>query len=124
MKETRPVFLDLTKIRFPVMAMVSILHRISGVIIFLLLPLLLWALHQSLASQAAFQSLQTCLAHPLTKFFMWAVLASLLYHLVAGIRHIMMDFGHGDSLEGGRMGARTVMVVGIILVILAGVWLW
>ncbi len=124
MKEKRPVFLDLTKIRFPVMAIVSILHRISGVLIFLLLPLLLWALHQSLASQDQFQSLQTCLAHPLVKFLMWVVLASLLYHVVAGIRHIAMDFGCADSLKGGRAGARVVMVVGIILVILAGVWLW
>jgi succinate dehydrogenase / fumarate reductase cytochrome b subunit len=55
---------------------------------------------------------------------MLAVLAAFIYHLVAGIRHLVMEFGIGESLEGGRKGAVLVIAFTAIGVVLAGVWLW
>ncbi len=124
MKEKRPVYLNLLQIKFPCPAIVSILHRISGVILFLLLPLLLCLLSQSLRSADTFNGLHETFSHPLLRFFVWVVLSSLLYHLIAGIRHLLMDAGIGESLEGGRWGSYIVLALSIISILLLGIWLW
>jgi succinate dehydrogenase / fumarate reductase, cytochrome b subunit len=54
----------------------------------------------------------------------WSVLAALAYHTVAGIRHVFMDCGIGESLKGGQRGAILVLVLAAVLIVLAGVWLW
>lgn len=68
--------------------------------------------------------MQDALASPVCKFIIWAVLAGLAYHLVAGVRHLIMDCGIGESFEGGRLGAKLVLVFAVILIVLAGVWVW
>lgn len=123
-KDKRPVNLDLTTIKFPVTAIASITHRISGVALFLALPFMLWALDRSLASPEGFSEVQGILATPLASLITWAILAALLFHLVAGFRHLLMDMGIGESYEGGRRGAFTVFAVSIVLIVLAGVWVW
>ena len=55
---------------------------------------------------------------------LWGVLSALLYHLVAGIRHLLMDAGLGESLEGGRLGAKILIVIAVVLIVLLGVWIW
>ncbi len=122
--DKRPVNLDLTKFRFPVMAMVSIAHRISGVALFVALPVFLWMLDRSLASARGFTEVQEVLALPLFKLVVWAILAALLYHIVAGVRHLLMDADIGESLEGGRRGSWIVFSASGVLIVLAGVWLW
>lgn len=124
MNKNRPVNLDLSTIKFPLPAIVSILHRTSGIFIFAGVALLLWMLDASLSSKEGFAAVQDALANPFCKFIIWAVLAGLAYHLVAGIRHLIMDCGVGESLEGGRLGAKLVLVSAVILMVLAGVWLW
>ncbi len=54
----------------------------------------------------------------------FAVLAVLAFHFVAGIRHLLMDFGVGETLRGGRIGAQASFVVAAALIVLAGVWIW
>ena len=122
--DKRPVNLDLTTIKFPVTAIASITHRISGVVLFLALPILLWMLDRSLASPEGFTDMQALASGALAKLVLWGILAALIYHLVAGIRHLFMDVGIGESLEGGRRGAFTVFAVSIVLILLAGVWVW
>ena len=124
MKNKRPVNLDLRTIRLPLPAIVSILHRASGVVLFLLIPLLLWMLQMSLTSAWTYTQLQDLLLHPLVKIVIFGLLASLIYHLVAGVRHLFMDAHIGDTKEGGRLGAKCVMFVSAVLIILVGVWLW
>ena len=124
MKPDRPVNLNLFKFKYPPMAIVSILHRISGFVLFLFVPLLLYVLHQSLISQESFLAIVQCLQSPVMKLLMWVLLASVIYHLLAGIRHMMMDLGFAESLEAGRITAITVLVLTALLIILAGVWLW
>ncbi len=124
MEPERPVNLNLFKFKFPVMAIVSILHRLSGVIIFLAIPAMLYILHQSLISQTSFMSLQNALQHIASKILIWVMLSAVLFHLFAGIRHLIMDLGYAESRMGGRISAWTVLSVAFISILLAGVWLW
>jgi len=124
MNNKRPKNLNLFTIRFPIPAIVSILHRISGVLLFLLFPILLWVFSLSLASEQSFTRLHTLLSTAFAKFVIWIILAPLCYHLVAGIRHLLMDIHIGEDLQSGRRGAQLTILVAAILVVLVGVWLW
>lgn len=110
--------------RLPITAWTSIAHRASGVFLFAVVGLLLWMLDQSLAGADSFKALEQNLAHPLVKLIIWAALAGLIYHGVAGVKHLVMDMGVGETMEGGSLGSRIVIGVSLLLVVLAGVWLW
>jgi succinate dehydrogenase / fumarate reductase cytochrome b subunit len=120
----RPVNLDLRTIKLPITAYTSILHRVSGVILFLGIVVMLYALDKSLASEEGFAEVQACLTSPLAKLIIWGLLSALLYHLVAGVRHLIMDMGVGESLEGGKLGSKIVLAVSAVVIVLAGVWIW
>jgi len=120
----RPVNLDLRTIKLPVTAYTSILHRISGVILFLGIAIMLYALGKSLGSQEGFGEVKAWLTSPLAKFVIWGLLSALLYHLVAGLRHLIMDMGIGETLEGGKLGSKIVLAISVVLIVLAGVWIW
>lgn len=92
--------------------------------LFLGLGLLLYALEMSLASRSSFASLQEMLALPSVRFFVWLVLSALIYHFVAGIKHLLMDVDIGDGKESGRLGAILTLIVSFALIIATGVWLW
>lgn len=124
MNKKRPVNLDIATIKLPITAYVSILHRASGVFLFAGVAVLLWMLDASLDSQEGFNSIGDLAANPVCQFVLWSVLAGLAYHMVLGIRHLIMDFGIGESLKGGQTGAKIALAVAIILIVLAGVWVW
>lgn len=84
---------------------------------------LMWMLDASLASEESFNQLQQLLANPLVAVIVWAVLAALVYHSVMGVRHLLMDLGIGESLEGGRLGAKIALTLAILLILATGVWL-
>jgi len=86
--------------------------------------LLLLALDTSLSSPEGFEEVRAYLGSPLAKLVSWALLSALLYHLVAGVRHLIMDSGHGETLEGGKLGSKIVIAVSAVLIVLAGVWIW
>lgn len=109
---------------FPVPAIVSILHRVSGFILFLFIPFLLWGLSLSLSSQQDFDRLRDFLAMPMVKFAIWGCLTAFIYHFVAGIRHLLMDVNIGIELKSGRVTAILTLLVSLTLIILAGIWLW
>jgi succinate dehydrogenase / fumarate reductase, cytochrome b subunit len=123
-KDNRPKNLDLYTVRFPLPAITSILHRISGVFIFVGVFVLLWLLSESLASETGFRNVQEWLAATPVKLVIWAILAGLLYHLIAGIKHLVMDMGVGETLEGAGIAAKLVVVLSAIAIVLAGVWIW
>lgn len=110
--------------KFPLTAIVSILHRLSGVLLFLCIPFLLHYLSASLASQASYVAVQECFGSPTSKLIIFILVSGLLYHLVAGVRHLLMDLGIGETASGGRKGAWGVMVITGILVLLAGISIW
>ncbi len=124
MNKKRPVFLNLTKIRMPAAAIVSILHRMSGFVLFLAIPYLLYLWLVSLSSAEGYDSLHAALHGGVTRSLVYIVLLALLYHWVAGIRHLLMDMGIGEEKISGRRGALLVLAVVVILALLLGVWLW
>ena len=85
---------------------------------------LLWLLAESLSSESGFITVQQWLSTTPVKLVIWAILAGLLYHLIAGIKHLVMDFGIGETLEGANTGAWLVIVVSAIAIVLTGVWIW
>ncbi|WP_257294689.1 succinate dehydrogenase, cytochrome b556 subunit [Endozoicomonas sp. YOMI1] len=124
MNSKRPVNLDITTIKLPLPAYTSILHRISGVILFVGLGFLLYGLDLSLASEESFDALKALLSAPLAKFIIWGILSALIYHFIAGVKHLLMDVDVGDGKESGSLGAIITLVLSIVLIILAGVWVW
>ncbi|WP_257266615.1 succinate dehydrogenase, cytochrome b556 subunit [Endozoicomonas sp. ONNA2] len=124
MNSKRPVNLDITTIKLPLPAYTSILHRISGVLLFIGLGFLLYGLELSLASEESFGALKVLLTAPLAKFINWGILSALIYHLIAGLKHLLMDVDVGDGKESGSLGAIITLVLSIVLIILAGVWVW
>ncbi|MGI2028162.1 succinate dehydrogenase, cytochrome b556 subunit [Endozoicomonas acroporae] len=124
MNSKRPVNLDITTIKLPLPAYTSILHRISGVILFIGLGFLLYGLELSLASEESFDALKALLSAPLAKFIIWGILSALIYHLIAGVKHLLMDMDVGDGKESGSLGSIVTLVLSTVLIILAGVWVW
>lgn len=124
MKKQRPVNLELNTISFPPSAIASILHRVSGVIMLVLVGLLVWLLSISLTSPEGFAQAQSVMSHPVVKFVIWGFLTALGYHLLAGLRHMVMDLGYWEELGSGNASAKAIIVLAIILAVLAGVWLW
>ncbi|MDP4548942.1 MAG: succinate dehydrogenase, cytochrome b556 subunit [Marinobacter sp.] len=124
MNSKRPVNLDLGKFHFPLPAITSILHRISGIIIFVGVAFLMYGLDLSLSGEDGFNRVNELLDSFLAKLITWGILSALLYHLVAGIKHLLMDAGIGEELESGRLAAKITLVVSIVLIVLAGVWVW
>jgi len=123
--KNKPVNLDLSSLSYPPMAIASILHRISGIMLFLLLPFMLYLLAQSLESPKTFTQLHLNIAGNIGyKLAMWVFLASLTYHLLAGIRHMIMDLGWGEELSAGRKSALLVIILSIVLAVFEGIWLW
>lgn len=124
MNKKRPVNLDLSSLRYPPMAIASILHRISGVVLFLLLPIMLFIFGQSMHSEESFVQIKSALIHPCYKLILWAFGTALIYHVLAGMRHMIMDLGFGEQLSTGRRTAVLVIALAVILTIFLGFWIW
>jgi succinate dehydrogenase / fumarate reductase cytochrome b subunit len=77
----------------------------------------------SLTSEQSFNELKETLKSPLVTFIVWGVLAALAYHTIAGIRHLIMDAGIGETLEGGRLGAKIVAVLAFVVILAIGAYL-
>ncbi len=125
MKDNRPVNLDISTIKLPITAYASIMHRISGVAVFVGMAVLLCLLDSSLTSADDFNSVKTLLTDSfLLKLVVWLVVSGLIYHTSAGVKHLIMDLGIGETLEGGKKAATITLVSSAILIVLAGVWIW
>ncbi len=124
MTNNRPKFLALNRIRLPLPALVSILHRVSGLLMFLALPMLLWMLQSSLRSMDSYSALVGALRNPVAKLFLLAMLWSLLHHFCAGIRFLVIDLHVGVRLAPARASAKMALVVSLALTALLGVVLW
>lgn len=123
MNNVRPKNLNLFTIHFPIPAIISILHRISGFFLFLLIPLILWILDYSL-TLSGFETIKQWLSYPVIKIIFWLCLIPFCFHLVAGIRHLLMDIHIGEGLKTGKKGAFSVLIFSLLMVLLLGIWLW
>jgi len=126
-KDNRPRNIDLNSLMayaFPLPAITSILHRISGIAVFLMIPLLLCLVDLSLSSEQGFARMQEMLESWVVKLFFWLTLSGLAYHLFAGIKHLIMDFGFAETLPSSRLASQLVLVISALAAFLLGVWVW
>ena len=124
MKKQRPVNLDLTTIKMHPAANASILHRVSGVIMVFAIGILLLTLSTSLSSAEGFAQIQGYLDGIFFKFIIFGCLSALTFHLLAGVRHLLMDLGHFEELASGNITAKLIMVIWLAVSAVIGVWLW
>lgn len=124
MKKQRPVNLDLSTIKMHPAANASILHRISGVIMVFAIGILLWALSLSLSSAEGFAQVESLLSGVFFKIIILGTLSALIYHLLGGIRHLLMDMGHFEELASGNATAKLIIALWLVLTVVVGVRLW
>ena len=124
MNKHRPKHLALHLIKLPLPGFVSVLHRISGLLLFLALPLLLLMLQYSLRSIETYTQLLAVLAHPLVKLMLLGVLWASLHHFCAGLRYLAIDLDYGVKLAQARASSKAVLTVSLVLTVLLGVKLW
>ena len=121
------VFNDLTTYRMPAAAWVSILHRASGAIMFVLLPFIIWLFDKSVSSEISFGQFTSAFTAGLGPFAGWfvklvvlALIWAYLHHLLAGVRHLYLDISHRTTKEFGRQSAVATLVVSIVLTLALG----
>ncbi len=126
MKAGRPVNLPLPSLfgAMPVTAVTSILHRASGVVLFAGALFLCYLLDLALRDAEGFERAVDVLAAPWGKLALWLVLFAFIYHLVAGVRHLLLDFHIGDSAVGGRLGGWLSIILTVLAMIPVALWLW
>ena len=127
MKSNRPVNLSMGQVldvnlKSPV-AIASILHRLSGVIVFLLVPVLLWILDKSLSSPEGFAQVQAVFDSFIVRFIVWVFVAGLIFHLIAGIKHLLADICIAEELQSGRIAATISLILSAIGIVAAFVWI-
>ena len=120
-------FTDLTTYRLPPAGWVSILHRISGLVMFLLMPFIVWMFDSSLSSEISFEGFTSAFSAGISfvpgwfvKLVALALIWAYLHHLIAGVRHLYMDATHSVTKEFGASSAYVVLILSIGLTIVLG----
>ncbi|WP_032094188.1 MULTISPECIES: succinate dehydrogenase, cytochrome b556 subunit [unclassified Alteromonas] len=124
MKKQRPVNLELNTIKFPPSAISSILHRVTGVAMFFALLFVIWAWAVSVQSPEGFANVQAIMDGFFGKFVAIGTASALTYHILGGLRHVVMDLGHWEELESGNNSAKATIALWIVLTVVLGVALW
>ena len=121
------VFKDLTTYRMPAAAWVSILHRASGAMMFVLLPFIIWLFDKSVSSEISFGQFTSAFTAGLGPFAGWfvklvvlALIWAYLHHLIAGVRHLYMDATHSVTKEFGKVSAIVTLALSILLTVVLG----
>lgn len=116
-KRTRPLNLGLVHMRLPVSGWVSIFHRITGVLLVLVLPAILYLLQQSLASAERFEEVTAFFGGALGGFVLLLVAWLFIQHLLSGIRHLLLDLDVGIEREAARTSAMVVFLMAAALIL-------
>jgi succinate dehydrogenase / fumarate reductase cytochrome b subunit len=120
MTTNRPVFLDFWHLKLPISGLVSILHRISGVMMVACVPVLAAMFALALSGPEGFAASVTFFDHPLIIIARLLLGWAVLHHLFAGVRHLFLDLGWGVELPVARTTAWTVLVAAVVMVIVGG----
>lgn len=124
MKNQRPKHLALHLIRLPLPGIISILHRVSGLILFFAIPAVLWLFQYSLGSKEGFTSMMSCLSHTSTKLILLVLIWAGMHHFFAGLRFLAIDAHAVKSLAHARFTSKLVLVLSILCTVILGVQLW
>ncbi|SDX42509.1 succinate dehydrogenase / fumarate reductase cytochrome b subunit [Allochromatium warmingii] len=125
MSRVRPVFLDLRRIALPLPGLVSILHRVSGLLLVLALPSVAWLVERALSGPEGFAVVVVMLDAWPSRLLQGVLLWSLLHHLLAGLRHLALDLGWGLERVMARRTAWLTLVTALVLLVgflLVGGW--
>ena len=116
---------DLPNYRLPIAGIVSILHRVSGLLMFVLLPFIIWMFDTSLTSEVSFDAFRSVFIAGVGfvpgwffKLVALAIIWAYLHHWLAGIRHIRMDIKHTVTKEQGQSSAQIVLAISLTLTVL------
>ena len=124
-KRKRPIYLNVLAIRQPLPAIVSILHRISGTLLFVVgIPLALWGVQASLASAESYAAWKALFANPWSKLVLLALAWAYVHHLLAGIRHLVLDVHIGLDLPVARQSSAVVLVIAVLVTAAVAMKLW
>ncbi len=115
----RPVYLNLFRIHLPLAGWVSILHRVSGVLLFAALPLGVWGLSVSLADESGFRRIADWMTHPLSRLVLLGLIWAFAHHVFAGVRHLALDVHWGTDLKHARQSSLAVLLAGGLATLLA-----
>ncbi|MEY6432841.1 succinate dehydrogenase, cytochrome b556 subunit [Thioalkalicoccus limnaeus] len=121
MSANRPVFLELTRIKLPATGIASILHRISGLLLVVTIPVAASLLGLSLSGPEGFALVADWLGHWFATLVLFVLAWSLFHHLLAGIRHLVLDLGLGLERAAARQSAWTVIAAALALVVIGGI---
>ena len=124
MAKPRPKHLNLFQISQPIPAIVSILHRLSGALLFLFVWLFLWGVQHSLKSPEAFDAVRDTIEQPFVKILVIALAWAYFHHFFAGLRHLALDAHIGNALPKARAMAWAALVISLALTAMVGVLLW
>ena len=124
MQKKRPIHLALHLIKLPLPGMISIFHRISGLLLFLALPLFLLMLQYSLRSIETYTRLMDVLAEPSAKLALLGLLWAFLFHFCAGLRYLAIDLHIVVNLKQARDSSKIVLLASLLLTLLIGAKLW
>lgn len=124
MNNKRPKNLNLLTIRLPINALVSILHRVSGMGLFVLLPLVLLALHYSFASEADYLRVLTAMDFWLVKLIVIGFAWAFFHHFYAGLRHLAQDLHWMHGLHQARYSSRVLMALVVLSVLYFSYLIW
>lgn len=115
---------ELSNYRLPPAGIVSILHRISGAGLFLMLPFLLYLFHLSVTSESSFEYFRGIMQNPLVKLLLLGLIWAYMQHFCAGVRHLFMDVHMGIEKDSSRQSALAVLAVSLFLTFIAGLKLF
>lgn len=124
MANRRPKYLNLFRIKLPLPGVVSFLHRVSGALLFVAIPLFLVVFQLTLGSPADFEKVKQGLENPLVKLVLIGLLWGYSHHFFAGLRFLAMDMGFGMELGKTRRNSWLVVAFSLTLTAMIGGWLW
>ena len=121
----RPKYVDVNLLHLPIPGLVSIFHRVTGVVMFLfLIPAMLFVLQYTVGSEDGFNQWKSYFSHPLVKIVFLGFVWAYMHHFFAGIRYLLLDVYIGVDLAPARLSAKIVLGAGLVATILIGARIW
>ncbi|MEP7157141.1 MAG: succinate dehydrogenase, cytochrome b556 subunit [Betaproteobacteria bacterium] len=121
----RPKYYDLNLLNLPMPGLVSIFHRVTGVVLFLFaIPLVLFLLQSTLISESKFDFWRNIINLPVVKIVLLGFVWAYMHHFFAGIRYLLLDVHVATAKEPAQLSAKIVLVLGVVATILIGVRIW
>lgn len=124
MEKTQPKYLNLSKIKLPIPGIISILHRITSMIIFVSLPMILFLFSGTLNKNEYFNLYIKLISMPIVKILLLILLWSFIHHCIAGTRFLFLDIHKGLELKIARITAKLVLLSSLLLTLIIGTYLW